>query len=75
VEVVASLVRADEAATAHAIRSRMPATVAPSERGHFVQLVLAEFDALHGGNAVRFGLRPLEFSAWQSRHRRGVSRP
>jgi len=70
VEVIAAIVRQDEPATEQTIMSRMPATVAQAEHGHFVQLVLAELDALHAGNAVRFGIRPLALAAWQSQHRR-----
>jgi len=44
-----------------------PASVATGERDHFVDLVLDEFKGLHAGNAIRFGLRPLEFSAWKER--------
>jgi hypothetical protein len=29
----------------------------------------AEFQALHPGNVVRFGIRPLEFAAWQTSQR------
>ena len=65
-EVIAAIVRQGQAATEQAVRSHSPATVALAEHDHFVQLVLAEFTTLHAGNAVRFGLRPLEFSAWQS---------
>lgn len=65
-EVIAAIVRQGQAATEQAVRSHTPATVALAEHDHFVQLVLAEFTTLHAGNAVRFGLRPLEFSAWQS---------
>ena len=68
-EVIAAIVRGGEAATARAVTRRIPSTVPLNERGHFVQLVLAEFAALHIGNAVRFGIRPLEFAAWQGRHR------
>lgn len=50
----------------------MPPSVPLDEQDRFVQLVLAEFAAPHLGNAVRFGIRPLEFSAWQSRHRGGA---
>ena len=71
-EVVAAIVRQDEAATEHAIRDKIPATVPQAEQDHFIRLVLAEFDALHAGNAVRFGIRPLEFMAWQSHHRLGA---
>lgn len=68
-EVIAALVRADAPAEAPAVSARMPASVPPAEQDHFVRLVLTEFESLHPGNAVRFGLRPLEFSAWQQRHR------
>lgn len=72
-EVIAAVVRADDGATEHAVRSRMPAQVPAAEGHQFVKLVLAEFDALHPGNAVRFGLRPLEAANWQGAHRRGDS--
>jgi len=75
VEVIAVIVRQDESATEQTILRKMPATVLPAEHGHFVQMVLAEFDALHSGNAVRFGIRPLELAAWQNRHRLGKSGP
>jgi hypothetical protein len=71
-EVVAAIVKQDEAAAAEAVMRRMPSTVAPAEHDHFVQLVLAEFKALHTGNAVRFGIRPLELAAWQSRQGTGT---
>ena len=71
-EVIADIVRQDEAATEHAIRGKIPATVPQAEQDHFIRLVLAEFDALHAGNAVRFGIRPLELAAWQSYHCLGV---
>lgn len=67
-EVVAAIVRQGAAATAQAVRGRVPASVDDTERERFVQLVLAEFDVLHAGNAVRFGIRPLEYAAWESRH-------
>ena len=67
-EVVAAIVREDEAATAEAVKNRMPSAVDQAEHDHFVKLVLAEFKALHTGNAVRFGIRPLELAAWRDRH-------
>jgi hypothetical protein len=72
VEVIAAIVRQDESATEQTILSKVPATVPQPEHDHFVQMVLAEFDALHAGNAVRFGIRPLELAAWQSHHRIGA---
>ncbi|MFM2059444.1 MAG: hypothetical protein RLY71_3829 [Pseudomonadota bacterium] len=70
-EVVAALVRQGEAATPQAITRRMPAAVPAAEHAAFVALVVAEFTSLHAGNVVRFGLRPLEFTAWQSAQGQG----
>jgi hypothetical protein len=67
-EVVAAIVRNDEPLTEMSVRARTPASVAVVDTEHFVELTMAEFKALHSGNAVRFGLRPLEFSAWQGKH-------
>jgi hypothetical protein len=41
--------------------------VAEDDHGRFVKLVLEEFENLHEGNAIRFGIRPLEFAAWQEK--------
>jgi hypothetical protein len=49
------------------VQSKIPASVPLAEHAHFTTLVLAEFASLHAGNAVRFGIRPLEFSAWERR--------
>jgi hypothetical protein len=45
----------------------MPKSVASGDRERFVEMVRAEFAVLHAGNAVRFGLGPLEFETWQRR--------
>jgi len=66
-EIVAAIVRGGDSATASAVRVRMPSTVGAEDRDRFVDLVLAEFKSLHAGNAIRFGLRPLEFAAWQEK--------
>ena len=63
-EVIAAIARQGETATAQSVRSKIPPAVPLAEHHHFVQLVLAEFAGLHVGNAVRFGIRPLEFFAW-----------
>jgi fido (protein-threonine AMPylation protein) len=47
-----------------AIRATMPTTVAHQDQPRFVALAITEFKTLHAGNAIRFGLRPLEFAAW-----------
>ena len=63
------IVREGAAPEAQAVKNRMPASVPAADHAHFVQLALAEFGALHAGNAVRFGIRPLEFEGWQKRYR------
>jgi len=68
-EVVAAIVRNGEVATQAAVQARVPPTVAAPDRAYFIQLVLQEFTALHPGNAVRFGIRPLELAAWTEKHR------
>jgi len=47
------------------VKGKIPASAPPDEHAHFISLVLAEFASLHAGNAVRFGIRPLEFAAWE----------
>ena len=66
--VIASIVRNDEPATDASIRARLPARVADEDKANFVALALVEFKGLHPGNAVRFGIRPLEFDAWLTKH-------
>ncbi len=66
-EIVAGIVRDGELMSEALVRGRIPATIPADERDHFFALVVEEFKALHVGNAVRFGLRPLEFAAWQER--------
>lgn len=67
-EVVAVIVRNNEPPKVETIRDKMPKTVKREDREHFIKLVMAEFQALHPGNVVRFGIRPLEFSAWRDTH-------
>lgn len=69
-EVVTTIVRNGEPATNAIIRARTPAAVAEADKEHFVELTLGEFKTLHAGNAVRFGIRPLEFAAWQEQNLR-----
>lgn len=67
-ETVAAIVRAGLPAIESSVRAEVPASVAESDRDRFISLVLDEFKTLHTGNAVRFGLRPLELAAWHKRH-------
>jgi hypothetical protein len=64
-EVIRSLVQRQVAPTTRRVRALVPASVATSQRDEFVRLVQSELRSLHTGNVVRFGLRPLEFEAWQ----------
>ncbi|MBK9625642.1 MAG: Fic family protein [Rhodocyclaceae bacterium] len=65
--LVAAIVRAGADADEATIRARVPEAVVESDRERFIALVLEEFNTIHAGNAIRFGLRPLEFAAWQER--------
>jgi hypothetical protein len=67
-EVIRKLVQQQLAPTTRRVRALAPASVAASQRDEFVRLVQSELRSLHAGNVVRFGLRPLEFEAWQRAH-------
>lgn len=67
-EVVVAIVRSDEAATDATVRSIIPKAVTDTDKDHFIGLALAEFQSLHTGNIVRYGIRPLEFAAWHEKH-------
>jgi hypothetical protein len=69
-EAIASIVRGGRRADEDVVRQSIPGAVAEADRERFVALVLAELETLHDGNAVRFGLRPLEFAAWKEQQDR-----
>ena len=50
-----------------AVAGIIPPEVAKEDRDKFVKLVLDELENLHEGNAIRFGIRPLEFAAWKEK--------
>ncbi|MBP8187332.1 MAG: Fic family protein, partial [Comamonas sp.] len=64
-EVIATIVRSNQAATEANVLAVLPNSIPTEDRNHLVQLVLKELDGLHTGNAVRFGLRPLELLSWK----------
>lgn len=64
-EVVRTIVRSGKQASDSALRAIMPVTVIIDDQRRFVELALEEFNTLHHGNAIRFGLRPLEFQTWK----------
>lgn len=49
------------------VQKVMPPAVAEPDRERFVQMVLDELENLYEGNALRFGLRPLEVAAWRGK--------
>ena len=63
--VVQAIVRKLELPSEQTIIAEINQSVPEDEVERFVQTVLAEFDHLHEGNAIRFGLRPLEYDAWK----------
>ena len=63
-QVIGAIVRSGAAITEANVLAQLPNSVQPEDRAHLTQLVLKELAGLHAGNAVRFGLRPLELAAW-----------
>lgn len=74
-EAIAVLVHDDGAATAAQVKARVPRSVAVSDRAAFIRLVLTELESLHPCNAIRSGLRPLEFADWKECHAPVHARP
>jgi hypothetical protein len=64
-KVMATLIRGGLKASEANVMAHLPASVPFDERSRFVALAMKEFTTTHAGNVVRFGLRPLEFEAWQ----------
>lgn len=63
-EAIRAIVRGGLPARMDIVRRLIPTSVALDDREGFAKLVLDEFKTLHAGNAIRFGLRPLEFDGW-----------
>jgi hypothetical protein len=63
-EVVRAIVCGGHPVSDTAIRSAIPTTIAEGDHDRFVELIQDEFKSLHEGNAIRFGLRPLEYASW-----------
>ena len=64
--LIAAVVRSGATADTARIRALVPDAVAADDRERFIALVREEFMSLHPGNAIRFGLRPLEYAAWRA---------
>ena len=69
--VVQNIVRGGKPANEKTLRRLMPETVLQDDQERFAALALEEFKTLHAGNAIRFGMRPLEFAAWQEKFKAG----
>jgi hypothetical protein len=66
-DAIAHIVRSGSPPREGAIRDAVPPDVPDADRERFIALVLDELRSLHEGNAIRFGLRPLEYAAWRER--------
>jgi hypothetical protein len=62
-EVVAAIVRNDEALTRRNIARHLPDAVSKADRDRFIDLVQTEFQSLHAGNSIRFRIGPLALEA------------
>ncbi len=68
IDIVGVIVRDNLPPTADAIRRVTPDRVTEADIAHFVELVLGDLNSLHSGNAIRFGIRPLELATWKKAH-------
>lgn len=62
---VKAIVTGCQPATETAVKSVVPPVVPAGEQERFVRMVLDELSHLYEGNAMRFGLRPLEVAVWR----------
>lgn len=68
-ETIKAMILHQQAPTQKAVLAGIVLTVPEEDRDQFVELVLGEFANLHEGNAIRFGVSPREFAAWQEKIR------
>jgi hypothetical protein len=68
-EAVKAIVLQFQSPTRETVTAAIPPSVAEEDHDKFVKLVLEEFENLYEGNAIRFGIRPLEFAAWQEKNK------
>lgn len=70
-QAVQALVRQGLRPTDMNLRRVTPPAVPAADRARFTQQLHTELATLHAGNVVRFGLRALEWQAWQRRVQAG----
>lgn len=68
-EAVKAIILQFQSPTRETVTAAIPPSVAEEDHDKFVKLVLEEFENLYEGNAIRFGIRPLEFAAWQEKNK------
>lgn len=64
-ETVKAILLQQQPPNMETVMAAVPSSVVEEDQPKFVKLVLEEFENLHEGNAIRFGIRPMEFAAWQ----------
>ncbi|OAH98222.1 cell filamentation protein Fic [Methylomonas methanica] len=67
-EVIRAIIREGMTADETSIMAGIPDSVSTEDKQRFIVLIQNELKTLHAGNAIRFGLRPLEFSVWQQQY-------
>lgn len=60
-----AIVNGQKPVAKNAVSEAVPTAVAETDHERFVQMVLEELENLYEGNALRFGLRPLEVNVWR----------
>ncbi|MDD3815632.1 MAG: Fic family protein [Desulfocapsaceae bacterium] len=66
-ETIKTMILQQQAPTQKAVMAGIALSVPEEDRDKFVKLVLEEFENLHEGNAIRFGVSPREFAVWQEK--------
>lgn len=66
-ETIRAIILGLQPTTEETVKAAVPSSVANEDHDKIVALVLEEFESLHEGNAIRFGIRPSEFAAWQEK--------
>ena len=69
-KTVKSMILQLQELVAETVKTMIPPEVAKEDHDKFIRLVLEEFETLHEGNAIRFGVRQSEFSRWKERTQR-----
>jgi hypothetical protein len=62
-----TIILQQQAPTQKVVMAVVALSVPAEDHDKFVKLVLEEFEHLHEGNAIRFGVSPQEFAVWQEK--------